>query len=58
MGNIILLLFCLAAGMVLRRTGRLPDSASAALNGFIINIGLPAMALSSLHRLTLDPARL
>jgi predicted permease len=56
MGNILLLLFCFAAGIVLRRTGRLPDNASAALNGFIINIGLPALALSSLHKVTFDPA--
>ncbi len=55
MGNILLLLFCFAAGIVLRRTGRLPDNASAALNGFIINVGLPALALSSLHKVTFDP---
>jgi hypothetical protein len=55
MGNILLLLFCFAAGIVLRRTGRRPDNASAALNGFIINLGLPALALSSLHKVTFDP---
>jgi predicted permease len=52
--NIILLVFCFVAGMVLRRTRRMPDNASAALNGFIINIGLPALALAYLHGIALD----
>jgi malate permease and related proteins len=52
--NIILLLFCFVAGMALRRTRRMPDNASAALNGFIINIGLPALALAYLHGMALD----
>ena len=54
MANIILLLFCFVAGMILRRTRRMPDNASAALNGFIINIGLPALALAYLHGIALD----
>lgn len=55
MANIILLLFCFGAGMALRTLRRLPDNASAALNGFVINIGLPALAISSLHRMPFEP---
>lgn len=54
MANIILLIFCFIAGIVLRLSGRMPDNASAVLNGFIINIGLPAMALAYLNGITLS----
>jgi malate permease and related proteins len=53
MGNFILLLFCFGLGIGLRQIGRLPDSTSVVLNAFIINIGLPAMALVYLHDLYL-----
>lgn len=56
MGNIILLVFCFAAGIVLRHYRRLPDASPAVLNGFIINIGLPAMALGYLHAIDADGA--
>lgn len=49
MANIVLLLFCFVAGIGLRLTGRMPENASSVLNGFIINIGLPAMALAYLN---------
>ena len=58
MGNITLLLFCFAAGIVLRSMGRLPDNTSAALNAFVINIGLPAMALGYLNKVEIQPALL
>jgi len=54
MSNIILLIVCFLAGMGLRRTGRFPETTPAALNGFIIHISLPALALLHIHRLTLD----
>lgn len=54
MANIILLIFCLVAGMVLYRTGRFPDSTPAALNGFVIHISLPAAAILHIHSLKLD----
>ncbi|MGB5201212.1 MAG: AEC family transporter [Sedimenticolaceae bacterium] len=54
MGNVILLLFCFAAGIALRITGRLPENTSAALNAFIINISLPAMALGYLHKVEMQ----
>ncbi len=34
--------------------GRLPQTTSAVLNAFIINIGLPAMALAYLHNIEID----
>jgi malate permease and related proteins len=40
--------------MALRRSGRLPDNAAAALNGFIVHISLPALTLSYVHELELD----
>ena len=54
MANTILLLFCFVAGIVLRSTKRLPENTSAALNWFIINISLPAMALGYLNRVELN----
>lgn len=49
MGNIALLFLCLTAGMVLRASGRVPDNAHQAINGFIINISLPALTLQQIH---------
>ena len=54
MANIVLLVVCFLAGMILRRTGRFPDSTPAALNGFIIHVSLPAVALLHIHNLRLD----
>lgn len=56
MSAMLLLVVCLAAGVVLRATGRVPENAPAALNGYVINVALPALALTHLHRteLTLD----
>jgi predicted permease len=49
LGNIALLFLCLTAGMVLRASGRVPDNAHQAINGFIINISLPALTLQQIH---------
>ena len=54
MGNIALLFFCLAAGMALRATGRVPDNAHLTINGFIINISLPALTLLQIHGVQLQ----
>ncbi len=54
MANIVLLVVCFVAGIVLRRTGRFPAATPAALNGFIIHVSLPALALLHIHRLRLD----
>ena len=53
MTNIVLLFFCLMAGILLRATRRVPDDAHLSLNGLIINLALPAMVLSQLHGLRL-----
>jgi predicted permease len=54
MVNIGLLIFCFVFGIVLRQSGRLPENAPAALNGFIIHISLPAVILLHVHRLPMD----
>src|SRR3984893_14633861 len=54
MNNYILLGACLLLGIILRRSGRLPDNAAASLNGFVVNISLPALTLTYVHCLKLD----
>jgi len=55
MSNIVLLFLCLAAGVALRASGRVPDNAHQAINGFIINIALPALTLQQIHGIQLRP---
>lgn len=55
MNNVILLLACFVLGIVLRASGRLADSAPAALNGFVVNVSLPALTLVTVHGLQLQP---
>src|SRR5262245_44781930 len=54
MGNFFLLAACFVLGILLRRSGRLPDNAPAALNGFVINVSLPALTLLYVHELSLS----
>lgn len=54
MANIILLILCLLAGLLLRWTGRFPEATPAALNGFVIHISLPAAAILHVHSLQFD----
>lgn len=54
MANVILLIVCLVAGMILRWTGRFPENTPSALNGFVIHISLPAAAILHIHTLQLD----
>lgn len=58
MSNFVLLGACFVLGVVLRRSGRLPDNAPAALNGFVINVSLPALTLVYVHELRLSAALL
>jgi predicted permease len=58
MDNIILLIVCFLAGMLLRRTGRFPENTPLALNGFIIHVSLPAVALLHIHGMRLDSSLL
>ena len=54
MGNIILLFACLAIGMALRKSGRVPENAHTTLNAFIIHVSLPALTLLQIHRIVLQ----
>jgi len=47
--NLLLLFGCLAAGLLLRRAGRVADDAHTALNAVIVNLALPALTLRTLH---------
>lgn len=58
MNNLLLLLFCFLLGVALRRTGQLPDNAASSLNGFVVNISLPALILLQLRELDIDRALL
>lgn len=51
MSNIILLILCFVAGILLRRGKLMPDNAPATLNSFIIHISVPALALLYIHEL-------
>lgn len=54
MNNYVLLGACFLFGILLRRSGRLPDNAATALNGFVVNVSLPALTLFYLHGLKID----
>lgn len=49
MDNIVMLFLCLALGMILRRTGRVPENTHVGLNAFIINVSLPSLTLVQIH---------
>ena len=51
MNNLILLILCFVAGVLLRRSRRMPEQAPATLNSFIIHVSVPALALLYLHDL-------
>jgi malate permease and related proteins len=54
MSNYLVLGACFLLGILLRRSGRLPDNAAVTLNGFVVNISLPALTLAYVHDLDLD----
>lgn len=54
MSNFAMLVTCLLAGLLLRRSGRLPDNAHAALNAIILHVSLPAVTLRHLHDFRFD----
>jgi predicted permease len=56
MNNYLLLGACFILGILLRRSGQLPDNAAAALNGFVVHISLPALTLTYVHGLKLQPS--
>lgn len=54
MNNLLLLILCFIAGVLLRRFRRMPDNAPATLNSFIIHVSLPALTLFYIHELQLS----
>ena len=54
MNNLLLLIICFIAGMLLRRFRRMPDNAHVTLNSFIIHVSLPALTLLYIHELHLS----
>ena len=54
MNNLILLVLCFVAGVLLRYFRRMPDNAPATLNSFIIYVSLPALTLLYIHQLKLS----
>ena len=51
MDNLALLILCFVAGIVAKKTGRLPEQTPAVLNSFIINLSLPAITFLFLHEM-------
>ena len=54
MNNLLLLILCFIAGMLLRRFRRMPEQAPVTLNSFIIHVSLPALTLLYIHELHLS----
>jgi malate permease and related proteins len=54
--NILLLAISLVMGIIIRRTGRLPQNLPASLNGYIVYIALPAAVIRYIHDLKPDPS--
>lgn len=54
MNNLILLILCFIAGMLLHRARRMPVNTPAVLNSFIIHVSLPALTLLYVHDLKIS----
>lgn len=54
MTNLGMLVACLVAGVLLRRSGRAPDNAHLAINAVIVHLALPAVTLRTLHDFQFD----
>ena len=58
MSNLLLLVACLAIGMLLQHSTRTPANAHQALNAVILHVSLPAVTLRALHGFGFDPSQL
>lgn len=58
MVNFAILLLCLALGILLKAAKLMPEDGHRALNGFIVNVSLPAMTLAYVHELEFTRALL
>jgi len=54
MSNFVMLVICLVAGLLLRRSGRLADNAYTVINAIILHVSLPAVTLRYLHDFHFD----
>lgn len=54
LNNIILLVVCLLAGIILRITGRAPEQTHLGINAFIVNLSLPALTLLQIHQVAIE----
>lgn len=54
MSNLLVILICLAIGLLLQRNRRLPDSFAISLNAYVIYVALPALVLFEIPHLRLD----
>lgn len=54
MSNLLVIVICLGAGLLLQRFRKMPENSSAVLNQYVINIALPALILAELPKITLD----
>lgn len=54
MSNLLLILICLAIGLLLQKNRRIPDSFALSLNTYVIYVALPALVLFEIPHLTLD----
>jgi len=53
MSNLLVILICLAIGLLLQKNNRLPESMALSLNTYVIYVALPALVLFEIHRSTL-----
>jgi predicted permease len=58
MSNFLLLICCLFAGLLLRRSGRVPEGAHSTLNTVIVYLALPAVTLHTLHSFRFEGSQL
>jgi len=58
MSDFLLLVCCVVAGILFRKTGRTPDGAHSTLNAVIIHLSLPAVTLHTLHTFKFDLSKL
>ncbi|HWV16901.1 MAG TPA: AEC family transporter [Cellvibrio sp.] len=54
MSNLIVIVVCLAMGLLLQRNRSLPDSLAVSLNTYVIYLALPAVVLAEIHHLKID----
>ena len=56
--NFLLIFICLAAGYFIKKFKRLPDDSYKAVNAWVVNIALPAVALKYIPQIEWDASLL